>query len=323
VPVSEPPAVSVAIRAYRRRWLGEAIESVLGQTYTDLELVVYDDAGDLAEEVARFDDPRVRYHRAEQRLGESGRFNAAIALCRGRFLGILDDDDRYEPAFLERLVRALEADPGAGVAFCRALYELDGPAYVAHDPRPPGPQPDAVRQIVGYREFLPPTFMLIRRAAFEDATAHRTMPDGVAPDVFVNVHIGATGWRHVLVGEPLAVRRWHREQLSLAGPSTARLNVATWTQLAVGDGELERVRRRILAQRYVWTATYELEAGRRRAARDDLAAAAAADRESWAVPRRLVHLAASVPVAGRLAARTALGLVQFWRRRSPPPSPVR
>lgn len=42
-----PPTVSIAIRAYRRRWLGEAIASVLGQTYRDLELVVYDDAGEI------------------------------------------------------------------------------------------------------------------------------------------------------------------------------------------------------------------------------------------------------------------------------------
>lgn len=315
--------MSVAIRAFRRQWLGDAIESVLGQTYRDLELVVYDDAGDLADEVARFNDPRLRYHRAVEKLGESGRFNAAIGLCRGRFLGVLDDDDRYEPAFLERLVAALEANPRAGVAFCRALYELDGPPYVARDPRPSGPQPDAVRRILGYREFLPPTFMLIRRAALDDALAHRAMPDGVAPDVFLNVHIGATGWGHVLVGEPLAVRRWHPEQLSLAGPAMARINAATWDQLAVVDDDLDGVRRRILAQRYVWAATYELRAGRRPAARQDLAAAAAADPESWAIPRRLVELAASVPVAGSLAARTALGLVRMWRRRSPPPNPVR
>ena len=38
---------SIAIRAYRSRWLSEAIESVLAQTYDDLELIVYDDAGEI------------------------------------------------------------------------------------------------------------------------------------------------------------------------------------------------------------------------------------------------------------------------------------
>jgi glycosyltransferase involved in cell wall biosynthesis len=317
------PTVSVAIRAFRRQWLGEAIESALGQTYRDLELVVYDDAGDLEDFVAGYDDPRIRYHRAQEKLGESGRFNAATALCRGRYIGVLDDDDRYEPEFVERLVAALEADPTAGIAFCRVVYLVDGPSYVDPDPRPAGPQPNAVRQIVGFREFIPPSVMLMRRAALDEAMAHRTMPDGVAPDVFVNVHVGVTGWRHVLVREPLSVRRWHPDQLSLVGHSMARVTASTWRQLAVGDEELERVRRRILAQRLIWTATYELEAGNRGMAKEDLAAAAAADSSSWPVPRRLARLATSVPVAGQVAAWAALRLIRLRRRRLPPPSLVR
>ena len=95
--------VSVAIRAYRREWLGGAIASVLRQTWRDFDLIVYDDARDLEDVVARFDDPRVRYVRAEKKLEASGRFAAAVALCRGRYIGLLDDDDRYEPAFIGRL----------------------------------------------------------------------------------------------------------------------------------------------------------------------------------------------------------------------------
>ena len=47
-----PPTVSVAIRAFRRRWIAQAIRSVLAQTFTDLELVIYDTAGDLEDVVA-------------------------------------------------------------------------------------------------------------------------------------------------------------------------------------------------------------------------------------------------------------------------------
>ena len=59
------PMVSIAIRAFRRRWLAEAIASVLAQTHRDLELVVYDDAGDLEELAMSTRDPRVRYHHAD------------------------------------------------------------------------------------------------------------------------------------------------------------------------------------------------------------------------------------------------------------------
>ncbi len=105
------PAVSIAIRAFRRRWLAEAIASVLGQTHRDLELVIYDDAGDLEALATATGDPRVRYHRAEERRTASGRFTAAVALCRGEYIGILDDDDAYAPDFVAALVQALDADP--------------------------------------------------------------------------------------------------------------------------------------------------------------------------------------------------------------------
>ena len=81
------PRVSIAIRAFRRRWLAEAIASVLAQTYRDLELVIYDDAGDLEALASATRDPRVRYHCADAPRSASGRFQAAVGLCRGDYVG--------------------------------------------------------------------------------------------------------------------------------------------------------------------------------------------------------------------------------------------
>ena len=75
---------------------------MLAQTHRDLELVIYDDAGDLEALATATGDPRVRYHRAEERRTASGRFTAAVALCRGEYIGILDDDDAYAPDFVGR-----------------------------------------------------------------------------------------------------------------------------------------------------------------------------------------------------------------------------
>ena len=322
--MSEPPAVSIAIRAYRRRWLGEAIESVLAQTRDDLELVVYDDAGDLEPAVSSFDDPRVRYHRPqEKRATTSGRFQAALSLCRGRHLGVLDDDDRYEPRFVERLLGALEAEPRAGVAFCRVVYEVDGHRYEPPDPRPAGRQPNALREIVAYRSVVWPSAMLVRREAYEAAERHRPMVDGVAPDAFLNVHTAAAGWGHVHVDVPLAVRRWHGEQRSEGGLATIGETVETWRRLSVGDCEVDALRRSVLVRKLLWLAAYRLEAGETPAARAALAEARAADSRAWRLPRALLVAAARVPVLGRATAWAVLTADRARRRRYGPPGPAR
>jgi SAM-dependent methyltransferase len=314
------PAVSIVIRAYRRRWLGEAISSVLDQTYGDLELVIYDDGEDLEKVVQGFHDERIRYHRpASKRRSGSGRFRDAVALCRGRYVGVLDDDDRYEPDFVARLVEALERDPTAGIAFCRTIYQVDGRTYVPQDPRPPGPQPDAVREILAYRAFVQPSVMLIRRDALAAAEGHHPMPEGVAPDAFANVHAGVAGWGHVLVDAPLVVRRWHADQVSRSEMATIRETVRTWQQLELGDSELDRVRGAVLARKLIWRAIYELEAGNRRSARADLALAANTDAVSARIPRRLVRVGVSLPLLGRAAAWAVIAITRVRLGRRPPP----
>jgi glycosyltransferase involved in cell wall biosynthesis len=262
-------SVSIAIRAYRRRWLGEAIDSVLRQSWRDLELVIYDDAGDLDDVAASFDDARIRYVRAATKLQASGRFAAAVALCRGRYVGVLDDDDRYEPAFVERLAAALDADPRAGVAFCREVW-LGGSQPVAAWPAP--------------------SAMLLRRAALDAID----MPDGVAPDFFLHESLRRSGWTQVRVDEPLVVRRSHRDRIanSLAGADYA---LATCVALGIEGPEL--------ARRHVVRAVWHLAAGRRAEALADLRAARGG---GWM--RNAVSAAAHVPLIGRAAARLALRL---------------
>lgn len=302
--MSPAPAVSIAIRGYRRRWIDGAITSVLAQTWQDLELVIYDDSGDLAGLVAEFGDPRVRYVRAAEKLGTSGRFAAAVAFCRGRYIGVLDDDDRYEPRFVESLVGVLENDSAAGVAFCRAVRDADGVRVDEIAPGPPGRQSDLPRRILVERWIVTPSLMLLRRAALDDSEVLEFMPDGVAPDVFVNFHLALAGWFHVLVDEVLAVRGWHEEQLSrsLVGFD---FGVATLEHLRIEDPELECLRREEVARCLIRRAFHHLRAGRRREAIADLRSARQSAASVYRLARRLVTLGAMVPALGPLAARLA------------------
>jgi glycosyltransferase involved in cell wall biosynthesis len=124
------PIISVVIATYRAgEYLRQAVASALGQSFTDLEVVVSDDAADPAvrELVEAFADPRVRYRSNPTRLGPAGNHWAAFAECHGRYIAILNHDDLWHPAFLATLVPPLEADSDVTVAFCdHEVIDPDG-----------------------------------------------------------------------------------------------------------------------------------------------------------------------------------------------------
>jgi len=110
------PLVTAAIPTYNRaRFVGEAIESVLAQTFTDYELVVVDDGSTdgTRDVVARYGD-RVRYVRQEN-AGRSAARNRLLEEARGRYVSFLDSDDRWLTHKLEAHVPLLEARDRIGM----------------------------------------------------------------------------------------------------------------------------------------------------------------------------------------------------------------
>jgi glycosyltransferase involved in cell wall biosynthesis len=111
------PKVSVIIPTYNRAdFLPRAIESVLEQTYADFELVIVDDGStdETADVVARYADPRIRYHWQENQERSAAR-NEGIALSQGAYVTFLDSDDWYLPCKLACQAAVLDADPEVGM----------------------------------------------------------------------------------------------------------------------------------------------------------------------------------------------------------------
>jgi glycosyltransferase involved in cell wall biosynthesis len=101
------PLVSVVIPTYNRaRLLERAVNSVLNQTYRDIELIVVDDASadDTAGVIGGFRDKRIRYMRHPSNRGAPAARNTGISNARGRYIGLLDDDDQWYPEKLEKQV---------------------------------------------------------------------------------------------------------------------------------------------------------------------------------------------------------------------------
>ena len=116
---AQPRLVTVMMPAYNAAgFIGEAIDSVLAQSYADWELIVVNDGSTDATAgiVARYDDPRIRLI-TQPNGGESSARNTALDHARGEFLAYLDADDAYLPHHLAVTVGFLDANPG-----CDAVY---------------------------------------------------------------------------------------------------------------------------------------------------------------------------------------------------------
>ena len=139
------PAVSVITPAFNmERYLAEAIESVLAQTYSDYELVIVDDGSTdgtraLAERYRLAHPDRiVVVSQANQGLAAAR--NAGLRAATGAVFALLDSDDAWMPTFLEEQMRVLEAQPAVAIvtgnAINRGGHEDGRPARPVPDPRP-------------------------------------------------------------------------------------------------------------------------------------------------------------------------------------------
>jgi glycosyltransferase involved in cell wall biosynthesis len=100
-------------------FLGEALASALGQRFRDIELIAVNDGstdGTRAILEAIDDDRLVVIDQTNQ--GVCAARNRALEAARGEFTAFLDADDYWSPEFLEKMLRALRNDPGAGIAYC-------------------------------------------------------------------------------------------------------------------------------------------------------------------------------------------------------------
>lgn len=102
------PKVSVIIPTYNRAYiLNRAIESVIKQTFHDIEIIVIDDAStdDTEKIMDTFNDKRILYVKNEERKGPSAARNTGIQIARGEYIAFLDSDDVWLP---EKLVKQLQ-----------------------------------------------------------------------------------------------------------------------------------------------------------------------------------------------------------------------
>ena len=122
-PSARVPRVAVIVPAYGvAHLLGEALDSLRAQSFTEWECVVVDDGArdDVAGAVAPYlADPRIRFLKTDNG-GVSTARNRAVATTSAPYIALLDGDDLYRPEYLARTVAVLDADPDARLVTCNA-----------------------------------------------------------------------------------------------------------------------------------------------------------------------------------------------------------
>lgn len=191
-----PPTVSVHMAVYnQRRYVGEAVESILRQDFPDFELVVVDDGSTdgshaILERLAASDD-RVRLLRRPNR-GISASRNEALEVARGEFVAVMDSDDVALPHRLGRQVAFLRETPGVVAAGSWVLWtDPAGNPLREYRPATGHDEIDRLHLEQGAQSICHPSTM-VRAAAMRRAGGYReTFP--VAEDLDLWLRLAEIG----------------------------------------------------------------------------------------------------------------------------------
>ena len=177
--------VSVIVPVYNvASYLPEALDSIVNQTYKDLEIIIVDDgstddSASICEKYAS-SDSRIKVIHQDNR-GLSGARNTGLAHATGDLVSFIDSDDSLSPVFIESLVNAMESS-SAPIAVCRfAVIEtsgsLSGVAASSEFPNAPAgvyERTEAIKDLVEEKMCVNVCNKLFRRELWTDIR----FPDG-------------------------------------------------------------------------------------------------------------------------------------------------
>jgi len=236
------PTFSIVIPCYNYgHFLVNALESVLIQERSDIEILLVDDASDdETPQIAEKYRDHIQYIRNEENLGAGGAWAVGIALAKGKYLIKLDADDELLPGHLDAIERAFESDADVGMVLASVLTRSDPegtmtPEYITDE--------NQTLSSACFRKELLECFgfRMPGCALRRELTLGKEGPD---PQLF-QVHdweyfLRVTeGYKAILLHEPTAVYRVHASSISSAACEDDRLykDIKRWLAIAETPGE--------------------------------------------------------------------------------------
>jgi glycosyltransferase involved in cell wall biosynthesis len=223
----ELPVVSIGMPVYNgARYLEQALQSILNQTFRNFELIISDNAStDATESICRRYaevDDRIRYYRNERNLGAAANYNRVIHLARGRYFRHAAHDDVLAPTNIERCVAVLNEWPDVVLAYPRMIM-IDA-AGVKIETREHSLELGDARPSARFAKYAyqcdegsmcDPVFGLFRTSALRETNL---LGAYIAADMILLGEIALRG-RIVEIPEYLFFERYHAEGSVLSNPS--------------------------------------------------------------------------------------------------------
>jgi glycosyltransferase involved in cell wall biosynthesis len=219
------PAITVlmAVCNPQQAYLRQAVDSVLAQTFTDFELLIVEDPSTVsaADILAGIEDPRIRLHRNEVRVGLAQSLNVGVALARAPLIARLDCDDACLPQRLERQLTFLNSHPEVDVYGSRIIVIDENGRRIARRDLPV--THDAIALRLRRTNALSHPSVMFRKASVEAAGGYE--PNQVVEDFELWCRMFTRGTRFAASEEPLILYRFHPGALkfSLVRPTIASM----------------------------------------------------------------------------------------------------
>lgn len=213
--MAEAPRVTVLMPVRDgARYLRQAIDSVLAQTYRDFELLIVDDGStdDSAAIAASYTDQRIRLARNGGAAGLTGALNAGIDLARGEFIARMDADDISLPERLARQVAYLEAHPRCAVVAVKIrLISPEGEGRGVWESDARTTSFDQIRRRLPRGNCVPHPGVMIRTSVLR---RYRYRERRSAQDYDLWLRLCADGQPIEKIDEPLLDYRLHADSVS-------------------------------------------------------------------------------------------------------------
>ena len=237
--MTKAPRVSIIVNVRNgAAYLEDALQSVLAQTFTDWELIVWDNAStDGTREIAQALGPRVRYFHWAQPTTLGLARQAALREARGEWLAFLDHDDVWLPDKLARQI-ALADDPAVAIVYGRAVSFSAGGVERDFDHTHEFallPQGDVFDQLFTHSCFIAMSSAMLRRSAVEETGG---IPDwiGVVVDYFLYLEIAHRYRARAVEG---VVCRYRLHPGSLTHTAARRMHVEVLLLVDRWEGDLQ------------------------------------------------------------------------------------